>query len=94
MQDDEYLASLQVDREKELKAREEAEAAFAEEKRKEEELRRKMEEEQVTALKIWKSAYGEHLSLSLIELCFITKFYVWVSIFLAKFVRLIVDHRS
>ncbi|XP_022854787.1 plant UBX domain-containing protein 8-like isoform X1 [Olea europaea var. sylvestris] len=45
-QDDEYLASLQVDREKELKAREEAEAAFAEEKRKEEELRRKMEEEQ------------------------------------------------
>ncbi|CAI9771765.1 unnamed protein product [Fraxinus pennsylvanica] len=45
-QDDEYLASLQVDREKELKAQEEAEAALAEEKRKEGELRRKMEEEQ------------------------------------------------
>ncbi|KAL3498781.1 hypothetical protein ACH5RR_041513 [Cinchona calisaya] len=45
-QDDEYLASLQADREKELKAQEEAEAALAEERRKEEELRRKLEEEQ------------------------------------------------
>ncbi|GAV68912.1 UBX domain-containing protein [Cephalotus follicularis] len=56
-QDDEYLASLQADREKELKAIEEAEArrleeevarqaAFEEEKRREEESRRKMEEEQ------------------------------------------------
>ncbi|XP_044485014.1 plant UBX domain-containing protein 8-like isoform X2 [Mangifera indica] len=56
-QDDEYLASLQADREKELKAREEAEArrleeeearkaALEEEKRNEEETRKKMEEEQ------------------------------------------------
>ncbi|GER44542.1 UBX domain-containing family protein [Striga asiatica] len=47
-QDDEYLAALQADREKELKAKEEAEAALAEEKRKEDELRRKqLEEEEV-----------------------------------------------
>ncbi|MBA0835135.1 hypothetical protein Goarm_007434 [Gossypium armourianum] len=56
-QDDEYYASLQADREKELKAIEEAEArrleeeaarkaALEEEQRKEEELRRKVEEEQ------------------------------------------------
>ncbi|KAL2543496.1 Plant UBX domain-containing protein 8 [Forsythia ovata] len=45
-QDDEYLASLQADREKELKAQEEAEAALAEERHKEEELRRQMEEKQ------------------------------------------------
>ncbi|CAK9173073.1 unnamed protein product [Ilex paraguariensis] len=56
-QDDEYLASLQADREKELKAKEEAEArrseeqaarevALEEERRKEEESRRKLEEEQ------------------------------------------------
>ncbi|XP_027080951.1 plant UBX domain-containing protein 8-like [Coffea arabica] len=45
-QDDEYLASLQADREKELKAKEEAEAAIAEERRKEEEFRKKQEEEQ------------------------------------------------
>ncbi|XP_057463490.1 plant UBX domain-containing protein 8-like isoform X2 [Actinidia eriantha] len=56
-QDDEYLASLQADREKELRALEEAEAqrlkeqaareaALEEERRKEEESRRKLEEEQ------------------------------------------------
>lgn len=49
-QDDEYLASLQADREKELKALEEErvakEAALEEEKRKEEDARRKIEEEQ------------------------------------------------
>ncbi|XWS61826.1 hypothetical protein CRYUN_Cryun07bG0158500 [Craigia yunnanensis] len=56
-QDDEYNASLQADREKELKAIQEAEArrleeeadrkaALEEEQRKEEEFRRKMEEEQ------------------------------------------------
>lgn len=45
-QDDEYLAALQADREKELKAKEEAEAALAEERRKEEEFRKKQEEEQ------------------------------------------------
>ncbi|XP_028759030.1 plant UBX domain-containing protein 8 isoform X3 [Neltuma alba] len=45
-QDDEYLASLQADREKELKALEEAEAAREEEKRREEESRRKLREEQ------------------------------------------------
>ncbi|CAL5360002.1 unnamed protein product [Camellia sinensis] len=56
-QDDEYLASLQADREKELKAIEEAdarrleeqaarEAALEEERRMEEESRRKLEEEQ------------------------------------------------
>ncbi|KAL0292912.1 UNVERIFIED_CONTAM: Plant UBX domain-containing protein 8, partial [Sesamum radiatum] len=43
-QDDEYLASLQADREKELKAKEEAEAA---ERRKEDELHRKLQEEKV-----------------------------------------------
>ncbi|XP_030947443.1 plant UBX domain-containing protein 8-like [Quercus lobata] len=56
-QDDEYLAALQADREKELKAMEEAEArrleeeaarqaAREEERRREEESRRKLEEEQ------------------------------------------------
>ncbi|KAA8521986.1 hypothetical protein F0562_012700 [Nyssa sinensis] len=56
-QDDEYLASLQADREKELKAMEEAEArrleeqaareaSLEEERRREEEARRKLEEEQ------------------------------------------------
>ncbi|XP_061337282.1 plant UBX domain-containing protein 8-like [Gastrolobium bilobum] len=45
-QDDEYLASLQADREKELKAIEEAEAAREEEKQREEESRRKLQEEQ------------------------------------------------
>ncbi|GFQ06824.1 fas-associated factor 2-a [Phtheirospermum japonicum] len=45
-QDDEYLASLQADREKELKAKEEAEAALAEERRKEDEIRRQLLEEQ------------------------------------------------
>lgn len=45
-QDDEYLASLQADREKEMKAKEEADAAFAERRRQEEESRRKLEEEQ------------------------------------------------
>lgn len=58
MQDDEYLAALQADREKELKASEEAErhrleaaaamqVALEEEKRKEEEARRKLIEEEV-----------------------------------------------
>ena len=58
IQDDEYLASLAADREKEMKAIEEAEArrvqeevarkaALEEERRKEEESRRKLEEEQV-----------------------------------------------
>lgn len=47
MQDDEYLASLQADREKELKAIEEAEAAREEERRKAEESQRKLQEEQV-----------------------------------------------
>lgn len=46
-QDDEYLASLQADREKELKAQEEAEAALAEERRKEEEIRKQLQEEEV-----------------------------------------------
>ncbi|CAA0831528.1 Plant UBX domain-containing protein 8 [Striga hermonthica] len=45
-QDDQYLAALQADREKELKAKEEAETALAEEKRKEDELRRKLQEEE------------------------------------------------
>lgn len=62
MQDDEHLA-LQVDREKELKAREEAEirsveeqaareAVLAEERRREEESRKKLKEEQVMLLKL------------------------------------------
>ncbi|XP_016651056.1 PREDICTED: plant UBX domain-containing protein 8 [Prunus mume] len=46
-QDDEYLASLQADREKELKAIEEAEARRQEDRLKEEESQRKFEEEQV-----------------------------------------------
>lgn len=50
MQDDEYLAALQADREKELKAMEEAEAAREEERRREEESRRKLQEEQVVCL--------------------------------------------
>ncbi|WVZ11250.1 hypothetical protein V8G54_015780 [Vigna mungo] len=45
-QDDEYLASLRADREKELKAREEAEAALEEERRRAEETLRKLQEEQ------------------------------------------------
>ncbi|XP_073312845.1 plant UBX domain-containing protein 8-like isoform X1 [Primulina huaijiensis] len=48
-QDDEYFASLEADREKELKAKEEAEAALAEEKRKEDNLRSKLLEEQEIA---------------------------------------------
>ena len=58
IQDDAYLASLQADQEKELKAKEEAEAhrlqeqmaretALEEERRREEESRRKLEEQQV-----------------------------------------------
>lgn len=58
LQDDEYLASLQADREKELKATEEAEArrlsekaareaALEEERQKEEDTRRKLLEEEV-----------------------------------------------
>ncbi|KAL2962181.1 hypothetical protein AAZX31_17G127000 [Glycine max] len=46
-QDDEYLASLQADREKELKAMEEAEAAREEERQRAEDSRRKLQEEQV-----------------------------------------------
>ncbi|KAK7265543.1 hypothetical protein RJT34_33163 [Clitoria ternatea] len=45
-QDDEYLASLQADREKELKAIEEAEAAREEERQRAEESRKKLQEEQ------------------------------------------------
>lgn len=63
LQDDEYLASLQADREKELKAMEEAEAqrlreeaareaAREEERRRVEESRRKLEEEQVLLIDI------------------------------------------
>ncbi|KAF3664695.1 putative scarecrow-like protein 28-like isoform X2 [Capsicum annuum] len=44
-QDDEYHAALQADREKELKAKQEAEAAVEEMRQKEEESRRKAEEE-------------------------------------------------
>lgn len=46
-QDDEYLASLQADREKELKAKEEAEAALVQEKHEEEEARRRLLEKEV-----------------------------------------------
>ena len=46
-QDDEYLASLQADREKEQRAREEAEAHPEEERRKEEESCKKLDEEKV-----------------------------------------------
>lgn len=45
-QDDEYLAALQADREKELKAIEEAETRRLEERRREEESLKKLEEEQ------------------------------------------------
>lgn len=50
LQDDEYLAALQADREKELKAKEEAEVALAEERRKEDELCRQLQEEEVFSL--------------------------------------------
>lgn len=46
-QDDEYHAALQADREKELKAKEEAEAALEEKRQEEEESQRKAEEEKV-----------------------------------------------
>lgn len=52
MQNDEYLASLQADREKELMAMAEEnaarEAALEEQKRKDEEAQRKLQEEQVS----------------------------------------------
>lgn len=51
-QDDEYLASLQADREKELKAMEEAEAAREEERQRAEESRRKLQEEQELETKL------------------------------------------
>lgn len=62
-QDDEYLAALQADREKELKAMEEAEArcleeqaargaALEEERRKEEETRQKLLEEEVMPIEV------------------------------------------
>lgn len=44
-QDDEFLASLQADQEKEMKAKEEAEAALAEERLREEAMSRKLQEE-------------------------------------------------
>lgn len=47
LQDDEYLASLQADKEKELKAKEEAEAALMQEKHEEEEARRRLLEKEV-----------------------------------------------
>ena len=49
MQDDEFLAALQADREKELLEQAAREAAMEEERRKEEEAQRKLEEEQVMA---------------------------------------------
>ena len=63
LQDDEYLASLQADREKEFKAREEAEvrlieeqaareAALVVERQQAEELQRKLQEEQVKLINI------------------------------------------
>lgn len=66
MQNDEYLASLQADRKKELKAKEEAEAALGEERRKEDELHRKQQEEQVCsfqnlAIRVSSSTYGAHI---------------------------------
>ncbi|KAH1118269.1 hypothetical protein AAZX31_17G127000 [Glycine max] len=51
-QDDEYLASLQADREKELKAMEEAEAAREEERQRAEDSRRKLQEEQELETKL------------------------------------------
>ena len=65
-QDDEYLASLQADREKELKAKEEAEAALAEERRREEEFRKKQEEEQVYVY-LTLSLYGSSSNKSLVK---------------------------
>ncbi|VFQ78772.1 unnamed protein product [Cuscuta campestris] len=47
-QDDEYLAALQADKEKELKAKQEAEASLVEERRKEEESLKKLEAEKET----------------------------------------------
>lgn len=47
MQDDEYLAALQADREKELKALEEAAAVREQERQREEESRQKLDAEKV-----------------------------------------------
>lgn len=47
MQDDEYLAALQADREKELKAMEEAAAVREKERQREEESRQKLDAEKV-----------------------------------------------
>lgn len=47
MQDDEYLAALQADREKELKAMAEAEAVLEKERQREEESRQKLDAEKV-----------------------------------------------
>jgi len=57
-QDDEYLAALEADREKELRSVEEEkaakDAALKEQRQKEEECRRKLEEEQVsTGIATW-----------------------------------------
>lgn len=66
MKDDEYLASLQADREKELKALQEAEAAREEERRREEEARKKLQEEQVMPYSCLLSSSGAHILLSLL----------------------------
>ena len=47
MQDDEYLAALQADKEKELKAMAEAAAVLEKEKQREEESRQKLDAEKV-----------------------------------------------
>lgn len=50
MQDDEYLAALQADREKELKAMEEAAAVREQERQREEESRQKLDAEKVIVI--------------------------------------------
>lgn len=65
MQDDEYLASLQADREKELLEQAAREAAMEEERHKEEEALRKLEQEQVIA----------HWNLTIVNDCTIVMLY-------------------
>lgn len=55
LQDDEYLAALQADKEKELLEQAAREAAMEEERRKEEDAKRKLELEQVMADLIYHS---------------------------------------
>lgn len=82
IQDDEYLASLQADREKELKAKEEAEALCEEERRKDKESRRELEEEMV----LWIDMHVSNVALC--EILFIS----WLPAFFSTNFSLIIQN--